>query len=35
MNNDVFVSICVPIYGVEKYIERCAVSLYKEITKKV
>lgn len=30
MNNDVFVSICVPIYGVEKYIERCAVSLFEQ-----
>lgn len=24
------VSICVPVYGVEKYIERCAISLFKQ-----
>lgn len=28
--NDYLVSICVPIYGVEKYIERCAVSLFEQ-----
>lgn len=29
-NNQYLVSICVPIYGVEKYIERCAVSLFEQ-----
>ena len=24
------VSICVPVYGVEKYIERCAISLFEQ-----
>lgn len=28
--NDYLVSICVPIYGVEKHIERCAVSLFEQ-----
>lgn len=28
--DDYLVSICVPIYGVEKYIERCAVSLFEQ-----
>ena len=31
MNKDNYlVSICVPVYGVEKYIERCAVSLFEQ-----
>lgn len=29
-DNQYLVSICVPIYGVEKYIERCAVSLFEQ-----
>lgn len=29
-NNQYLVSICVPIYGVEKYIERCATSLFEQ-----
>lgn len=28
--NDIKVSICIPVYGVEKYIERCAKSLFKQ-----
>lgn len=30
MNNNYLVSICVPIYNVEKYIERCANSLFEQ-----
>lgn len=30
MNNNPLVSICVPIYGIEKYIERCAISLFEQ-----
>ena len=31
MNNTQYlVSICVPVYGVEKYIERCAISLFEQ-----
>ena len=30
-----FVSICVPIYGVEKYIERCAISLFEQTYKNI
>lgn len=29
------VSICVPVYGVEKYIERCAVSLFEQTYKNI
>lgn len=29
-NTQYLVSICVPVYGVEKYIERCAVSLFEQ-----
>lgn len=29
-NTKYLVSICVPVYGVEKYIERCAVSLFEQ-----
>lgn len=29
-NNNPLVSVCVPIYGVEKYIERCAISLFEQ-----
>lgn len=28
--NNILVSICVPIYGVEKYIERCSISLFEQ-----
>ncbi len=28
--SEILVSICVPIYGVEKYIERCSVSLFEQ-----
>lgn len=28
--NNIKVSICVPVYGVEKYIEKCAVSLFEQ-----
>lgn len=28
--NDIKVSICVPVYGVEKYIEKCAISLFEQ-----
>lgn len=30
VNDGMLVSICVPVYGVEKYIERCAVSLFEQ-----
>ena len=31
MNDNIYmVSICIPIYGVEKYIERCAISLFEQ-----
>ena len=30
MNNNVKISVCVPVYGVEKYIERCARSLFEQ-----
>ena len=30
MNNNYLVSICVPIYNVEKYIERCILSLFEQ-----
>lgn len=30
MKNNYLVSICVPIYGVEKFIERCAISLFEQ-----
>lgn len=29
-NSEYLVSICVPIYGVEKYIERCVISLFEQ-----
>ena len=32
---DVIVSICVPVYGVEKYIERCARSLFEQTYAKI
>lgn len=30
MKQDIKVTVAVPIYGVEKYIERCAVSLFEQ-----
>ena len=30
MEQNVKVSVCVPVYGVEKYIERCARSLFEQ-----
>ena len=33
--NNPLVSICVPIYGVEKYIEKCAVSLFEQSYKQI
>lgn len=33
--NQFQVSICVPVYGVEKYIERCAVSLFEQTYKNI
>ena len=30
MNDSILLSICVPIYGTEKYIERCARSLFEQ-----
>lgn len=30
MSKEILVSICVPVYGVEKYIQRCAVSLFEQ-----
>lgn len=28
--NNIKVTICVPVYGVEKYIEKCAISLFEQ-----
>ena len=33
MNNSVKISVCIPVYGVEKYIERCARSLFEQTLK--
>ncbi len=30
MPNNIKISVCVPVYGVEKYIERCARSLFEQ-----
>lgn len=34
-NNQYLVSICVPIFGVEKYIKRCAISLFEQTYKNI
>ena len=30
MKNSIKISVCIPVYGVEKYIERCARSLFEQ-----
>lgn len=35
INNNYKVSICVPVYGVEKYIERCSISLFEQTYKNI